>query len=123
MNFPEKLKELREKAGLTQKELAEQVGLSSTTITGYEKGNREPDLFKLIKIAKALKVSTDCLLGTEEIKKSSTPEDAELAMTEAVQLLSDFLVKAGYIAQGQDLTDAQLKMAIAIVDIIDAAFN
>lgn len=42
MKFCEKVKMLREKAGLTQKQLAEEIGVSLRTVTNYENGSRYP---------------------------------------------------------------------------------
>lgn len=42
MKFGEKLKELRKLRGLTQKELAEAVGVSQRTIAGYESDGKYP---------------------------------------------------------------------------------
>lgn len=51
----------------SQKQLAEHLGFSAYTIyQKYELGIREPDLGKLIAIAKYLDVSTDYLLGLTE---------------------------------------------------------
>ena len=55
--FGEKLRKLREKAGLTQKELAEMLGHSSNSyISDVEKGLFQLSKEKLRKIAKALRV-------------------------------------------------------------------
>lgn len=53
----------REYAKLSQKELAEKLGISPSTLNGYEKGNHDPKSTGLIKIAKICNVSTDYLLG------------------------------------------------------------
>ena len=42
-----KIKELREKAGMTQTELADKLGLSKSVISAYEKGIRNPS-FKIL---------------------------------------------------------------------------
>ena len=42
MNFSEKLKDLRKKENLTQKELAAALGVSTATVISYENGNRRP---------------------------------------------------------------------------------
>lgn len=42
MKFGEKLKDLRKKKGLTQSELAKEIGVSLRTIISYEKGNSYP---------------------------------------------------------------------------------
>mgnify|MGYP001099100700 CR=1 FL=1 len=66
MNFGERLKELRIQSGLTQKALAEKLGVSPTGYAGYEQGYREPDFKTLVKICKTFKVSADYLLGLED---------------------------------------------------------
>ena len=64
-----RLRELREEHGLTQKELAQALGLSSkSTITNYEQSDRDPDYETLIKIAKYFGVSIDYLLGQKDNK-------------------------------------------------------
>ena len=52
-----KLEELREKAGLTQMELAKEVGMSKNTIINYEKGKTEPSEEKVERICMILKVN------------------------------------------------------------------
>lgn len=59
----ERLKELREERGLTQKELSEILHLHSVTYLHYEKAQREPPLAVLADMAKFFEVSTDYLLG------------------------------------------------------------
>ncbi|MDE5667074.1 MAG: helix-turn-helix transcriptional regulator [Clostridia bacterium] len=61
-----RLKDLRSEKGLTQKEVAEQLKVSTTCYSGYEQGYREPDLKTLIKICKFFEVSSDYLLGLKD---------------------------------------------------------
>lgn len=65
----------REYAKLNQKQLAEILGISASTLNGYEKGNHDPKSSGLIAIAKACNVTTDYLLGiTDDIgKKNEEP--------------------------------------------------
>lgn len=64
--FGENLRRLREQAGYKQaKEFAAVVGVPYTTYSSYEKLGREPRYEVLCKIAAALNVSTDELLGYE----------------------------------------------------------
>lgn len=68
--FQKRLKECRKEKGLTQKELAALLEISSTCYAGYEQGYREPDLKTLKKISLYFEVSTDYLLGLEDIDGS-----------------------------------------------------
>lgn len=63
--FHEKLKMLRKKKGLTQKDIADLVHVNRVTYTNWEKGNREPNFENLIKLADLLEVSLDWLFGRE----------------------------------------------------------
>lgn len=74
MEFGDRLKEFRLAKGLTQEELAKQIGVAKTTLTGYEKGNREPDVFKIKKLAEVLGVTGDDLLGTKDLIKQDDKE-------------------------------------------------
>lgn len=58
--------EARELAKLSQKELAIKLGISPSTLNGYEKGNHDPKSSGLIGIAKACNVTTDFLLGLSD---------------------------------------------------------
>ena len=62
----QRLKELREERGLTQKEVARLLGLNSVTYLHYEKSQREPPLAVLVEMAKFFDVTTDYLLGVTE---------------------------------------------------------
>lgn len=49
MIFSERLKTLRKEKKLTQKELAEQIGISQKSYSHWETGKNEPSLENLIK--------------------------------------------------------------------------
>lgn len=60
----------REKMGITQAELAKELGVSQPAVAQWENGIRKPDIYMLKKIAYALKCTTDELL--EEIKEEES---------------------------------------------------
>ena len=62
-NFPERLRELRKQNGITQKVMAERLGIQETSYQHYEYGKREPNHQITIKIADILSTTTDYLLG------------------------------------------------------------
>ena len=57
------LKELREKEGKTQAEIAKKVNISQRAYAFYEKGDREPSIDTLIELAEYFKVPIDILVG------------------------------------------------------------
>ena len=65
MIFSERLKTLRKEKKLTQKELAEQIGISQKSYSHWETGKNEPSLENLIKLADLLEVSIDWLFGRD----------------------------------------------------------
>lgn len=69
VEFGDRLRQLRKERNLTQKELANLIGVKNSVISFYEVGDRTPSLEVLIKLSKALHISTDKLLG---IDKSET---------------------------------------------------
>ncbi len=66
MNIGENIKYIRKSKGLTQRELAEKIGVTDSAITRYEKGDREPNIETLNKIATALEVTINDLIKNEE---------------------------------------------------------
>lgn len=82
MNFSERLKQARLKKQLTQEQLASLIGVAKSTLNGYEKGNREPDFFKIKKLIEVLEVDANYLLCIETseiqpIKKAPTEQLGE----------------------------------------------
>lgn len=83
-----KLTEMREIAGMTQKELAEAVGVSQQSIYYYEHGDRDPRASMLKKLADALGCSISDILDVhapESVSYSivdlSDPNEREIAKT------------------------------------------
>lgn len=65
--FAGNLKRLRNKARLSQEELALRAGLDRTYISGCERAVRNPSLLSVEKIAEALNVTATDLLGGEDV--------------------------------------------------------
>lgn len=60
------IKELREKLGMTQTDLAHAAGLTPAAISQFESGIRKPSFQTLECLSDALKVTTDYLVGRRE---------------------------------------------------------
>ncbi|MBI3864172.1 MAG: helix-turn-helix transcriptional regulator [Planctomycetia bacterium] len=63
--FRESLKKLREIRNLTQSELGERAGIAAAAVSHFETGQRVPSLDSLVRLADALGVSVDELLGRD----------------------------------------------------------
>lgn len=63
VNMGEKLKSLRLEKNLTQKQIADRIGLAISAVSSYESGSRYPSYDVLVKLSRIFHVSTDYLLG------------------------------------------------------------
>ncbi|NBJ92065.1 helix-turn-helix domain-containing protein [Parablautia muri] len=61
--LPEKLKMLRSKYNLSQREVADKLYVSSSIISGYETGERTPSTENILALAHLYHCTTDYLLG------------------------------------------------------------
>ncbi len=66
MTVADKIREMRKKAGLTQTQLAQKMGVTQGTITQYENGRRFPKLDTLTRIADAIGCDVLSLVTIEE---------------------------------------------------------
>ena len=74
MIFADKLTQLRKKAGMSQEELAEKVGVSRQAISKWEGAQAMPDMNKVLKLSEVFGVSTDYLLK-DDIEEETLSED------------------------------------------------
>lgn len=74
LNVGETIKELRKKKGLNQDQLAEMASLNRVTVAKYESGKIEPGAQALARIADALEVSVDEIMGREKPDEEAPQE-------------------------------------------------
>ncbi|NWO00829.1 helix-turn-helix domain-containing protein [Tetragenococcus halophilus] len=86
MSLGERIKFLRNKNGWTQTYLGEKISVTKASISGYENDTRNPDKETLIKIANLFNVTTDYLLGREEVEKTTqyTSDDLDKMLDNAM---------------------------------------
>lgn len=77
MRTGERIKELRKKMNLTQKQLAQKVHVSSQVISNWERGYSTPDSEDIKNLSIALDCAVDYLLGREEKKAPSWSDEDE----------------------------------------------
>lgn len=65
MSFGQNVIKARKALGMTQKALAEAVGISAVRLNYWEKDKRQPDVQMIKKLAAALHVTGDYLIGNE----------------------------------------------------------
>ena len=76
--FPTRLRSAREQRGLSQAELAKKAGLQSSAVSHFETGTRKPSFDNLRRLADALNLSTDYLLGRTDDATADGPGVAAL---------------------------------------------
>ena len=124
----ENISKWRRRKGMTQSELAEKIGVQTSTLGSYEINRREPPLKTLIAIADALHMSVDALLNRDMLYRPSRDLTAELLHApeyqinepdnNQLQFLIRALEEAGYqiTDKGDDLVEIQTPS-------ISASFN
>jgi len=102
MNFGERLRSLREKNNLTQKDLASILNVSHSNISKYEAGSLEPNLAFINKASKYFKVSIDYLLGNSNIPNPDNPQLQEA--NELMKVDPDLLIE---LCRAKDLPEEE----------------
>lgn len=88
--FAETIARLRKEKGLTQKQLAEQFGVSDRSVSKWERGETMPDVALLPDIADFFAVSVDDLLRGDAEIEAPDAEESALRAKQTVSVLSAF---------------------------------
>lgn len=109
MALHERIKQIRTMRNLTQKEVANKLGIARGTYSNYETGLREPDAKTIVTLAELFGVTTDFLLGryTEEEKNFLRDID-ELS-------LEDVMEKYHLKIDGREATREEIEEMIAYI--------
>ncbi len=108
-SFPKKLKKMRLEHGISQKDLAKDLGISRSCLANYETGKRQPDNDMLIRIADRFQVMIDYLVDRSEYQ--SLPLGST-ELTECVRLKQKFHDKLDSV----DLSTLDFEGKIAVVE-------
>jgi len=85
-----RLKSLREKCGLSQKEVADRLDLTRATISAYERNTKAPRLDVLVGLATLYHSSVDYILGLEH-RTNVYIDDLEIGQQKTVEKIIDVL--------------------------------
>lgn len=77
-NFPDRLRKAREAKGLSQTDLAAKAGMEPSAISHFENGRRGPSFANLRRLADALAVTIDYLVGRADEPRGSGPAAEQL---------------------------------------------
>ncbi|MBR6903168.1 MAG: helix-turn-helix domain-containing protein [Clostridia bacterium] len=125
MIFAENLKELRIKNNMSQRELAERMFVTRSTITHWENGSRLPDVSMIYRLADCLDVNVDRLLSVA-IQRDESPtvilvDDSKIVLTGGLPILETALPNATVIGFTKPSEAVQFvkanNVALAFLDI------
>lgn len=113
------IKQARKSKGLTQKQLAEKTGLAAVTIQQYERNLREPRLENVKKIALALNIPTDSLLGSIRIGVMSEFDREKMEYFNPGSISDSYIAKMNVLFKqlnihGQEKAIEQLELLIKV---------
>ena len=81
MTIGERIKAARKNAGMTQKDLAEKLGIPYQGISQYERGIRKPKIDALVRISNALGVTLEDITPIQETEGYLLPVDPGMVST------------------------------------------
>ena len=100
------LKKLRKNAGISQKQLADSIGVSQQSINKYENHRIEPDIDTMVKIADYFETSVDYLIGHSTIRR-------KIESTQEYALNAD---ECSLIAQYRKLSAKKRNSILSVID-------
>ena len=120
-----KIREAREAANLSQRELAKLLGIAPATLHGYETGKHDPKSDLLVQIARFCRTSVDFLLGFADGNEKDPPASQSAKQKDLVSKedVDNVLVALGITQPGEHLTDADLEFLSGIVSLIRTWFD
>lgn len=123
--FAENLRKLRERKGLSQKQLGNQMFVNHSTIARWENGSRLPDAVMILRLAKCLGVDSSSLLQlaawSEATPNIIMVDDSKVILTDALAVLEEVIPDAtitGFIWPQEAIDYARMnRVDLAILDI------
>lgn len=116
-----RIKSLRKKENLTQKQLAKKIGVSQRMIGYYESEERFPPHDVLTKLADFFSISTDYLLGravTDETKKQLTPKDEKDIAKRMEEIKKDLQGEDGLMFSGEPMSQEAVESLLDAMEYI-----
>lgn len=87
-----RIQELRGAFGWSQVELAKRLGVAKQTVSNWENENIQPSIEMLVRLARQFNVTTDYLLGLENIPRISVDGLSENVIAHISLLIDDFRI-------------------------------
>ena len=117
MALKDVLKSLRKQKGLTQDQLAAEMGLSKSTISMYENGNRKPDYEVLEAFADIFNVDMNTLLDSTSSSQKLTPRDERDIAKTLASLKETLENEEGLMFYGDPMSDEAKESILAAMEL------
>ncbi len=125
MLFAETIKKLRSDGGLSQRELAELVYVTRSTVARWENGSRLPDALMISRLAKCLGVDVSMLLSaaaeSDETPNVIMVDDRKIILNGGMPILEEVMPYAsitGFTSPSKAIEYAKAnRIALAFLDI------
>lgn len=115
----EHLKLARKQSGMTQKEVADNIGVGQSTYKNYECGIREPNGDTIVELANLFGVTTDYLLGREPAPDD--PDDPIEMLSRELNLnLYEKAIVTAYLAMDTKSRTDLVKMVQTVADAVQS---
>ena len=123
--FAANLRSLREKRGLSQKQLGDQLFVSHSTIARWENGSRLPDAVMILRLSDFFEVDTNMLLQlaalSDENPNVIIVDDNSIILSESIALMTEAIPNAmvtGFIWPKEAIAYAKAnRVELAVLDI------
>lgn len=122
-----RITQARNRMGINQKELCKLSGLKESTLSRYEKNEREPKASNLFSLAEVLDVSFDFLMGVNDNMGSFKKIPSHLKEKEVTKILentNESLSQEGLLYYGEPIAKEDInrlltaiKVGAAVIDI------
>ena len=126
MTLGEKIKALRLKNNIKQSELAESLGVARTAISNWEKDINKPNVDLISNMCYLFHVNPDYFFDIKNSSESEETDSEEFSKEEIEQQairLYNALLNAGFVREGQELSEAQMKAIEGVCDILAFVFE
>lgn len=98
MDFGKSFKFYRQRAGLTQKEAADLIGINDYQLGNYETNRSQPSLEILKKMSKVYSISIDKMLGNNVLRNKTEKEQSNnkqdyIDSAEVLRIIEEFVAQ------------------------------